>query len=127
MILYYGLANHLPNYSFPGGKLFNWLRVVSLRGFTKVGKGCRIMKVYLGNGRDVAIGNHCRINDKVRLDNVRIGNHCMIARECVLLGKAHEASRTDVPMEQQGNRKMEQTVIGDDVWLGLRVAIMPGI
>ncbi len=128
IVFYYGVASRLPNYSFPGGRIFNWLRVVSLKGFSKVGTNCRIMKgVYLGNGLDVIIGDYCRINENVRLDNVRIGDHCMIARDSVILGKAHETSRSDVPMEQQGNQEMEQAIIEDDVWLGLRVVVMPGI
>ena len=59
--------------------------------------------VYIGSGKNISIGDHCRINENVRLDNVKIGNHVMIARDTVILGKTHVASSIDVPMEQQGN------------------------
>ncbi len=83
--------------------------------------------VYIGNGNNVEIGNHCRINEKVRLDNVKIGNHVMIARESTVLGKMHEFSGVKEPMEQQGSRDIAQTIIENDVWFGLRVITMPGI
>jgi maltose O-acetyltransferase len=128
LIFYYGLAKHLPNYSLPGGKFFNWLRIVLLRRVIPIGSHCRIMRnVYLGNGNNIVIGSHCRINENVRLDNVHIGNHVMIARESVILGKMHEFSELEIPMEQQGGKKVDTTQIEDDVWLGLRVVVLPGV
>ncbi len=128
LLFYYAVASKLPNYAFPGGKVYNWLRVNSMRGFMKVGHHSRVMRdVYVGNGKGIEIGDYCRVNEKVRLDNVKIGNHVMIARESVILGKTHETIDLETPMEQQGNIPTPQTVIGDDVWLGLRVTLMPGL
>ncbi len=128
LILYYLIASKLPNYSFPGGKFYNWFRITCMKKIIKIGNNCRIMRdVYVGNGNNIEIGNHCRINEKVRLDNVKIGNHVMIARECIILGKMHEFSGINEPMEQQGSRDAAKTIIEDDVWFGLRVIVMPGI
>lgn len=128
LVLYYLIASKLPNYSYPGGKFYNWFRIKCIRGFTVIGNNCRVMsKVYMGNGKDISIGNNCRINENVRLDNVKIGNHVMIARDTVFLGKTHEASDIDVPMEQQGNKVMEKTVVEDDVWIGIRTIVLPGL
>lgn len=127
-MLYYLIASKLPNYSFPGGKLYNWFRVYCLNKITIIGEGCRIMrKVYIGNGKDVVIGKSCRINENVRLDNVLIGNHVMIARDTVFLGKTHGSDDINIPMEQQGNKEMKQTIVEDDVWVGLRVIVMPSL
>ena len=118
----------MPNYSFPGGKLFNAIRVITLGNIIPVGRKCRIMrKVYVGTGNNVIIGNHCRINENVRLDNVKIGDHVMIARDSVILGKSHESSDVEIPMEQQGNKEQNQSIIEDDVWIGLRVIVLPGL
>lgn len=128
LLLYYSIAKHLPNYSFPGGKFYNWFRIFCLRRFIKVGHSCRIMRnVYMGNGNNVEIGNNCRINEGIRLDNVKIGDHVMIARESILLGKMHNYKELDVPMEQQGSEESERIIIENDVWLGLRVLVMPGV
>ncbi|MCF8297658.1 MAG: acyltransferase [Saprospiraceae bacterium] len=128
LFIYYLIAYNLPNYSFPAGRFFNWLRVICLKNIVPTGNRCRIMrKVYIGTGNNVCIGNNCRINEGVRLDNVKIGNHVMIARESIILGRTHEISDKLKPMEQQGNKNTTVSKIDDDVWLGLRVIIMPSI
>lgn len=128
LVLYYLIASKLPNYSFPGGKIYNWIRVFCLKRIIKIGKGCRVMRnIYIGNGNNIVIGDNCRINEKVRLDNVKIGNHVMIARESILLGKMHEFKEIDIAMEMQGVREEKSIIIENDVWLGLRVIIMPGV
>lgn len=128
LILYYLIFSNLPSYWWPGGKVFNKLRIQILKGIVKIGKGSRIQKsVYIGSGNNISIGDKCQINEKVRLDNVSIGNNVMIARECIVLGKLHEMDATDVPMSEQGRFVPEKTIIEDDVWLGLRVMVLPGI
>ncbi|MBX7227646.1 MAG: acyltransferase [Chitinophagales bacterium] len=128
LILYYLIFSKLPSSWWPGGKFFNRLRTFVLKNIIKIGKQVRIQKgVYVGNGNNISIGNNCQINEMVRLDNVIIGNNVMIARESIVLGKMHESANTDVPMNMQGVKKVNQTIIEDDVWLGLRVIVMPGI
>jgi maltose O-acetyltransferase len=39
----------------------------------------------------------------------------------------HEFSRTDIPMSLQGYREEKTVTIGDDVWLGRNVIVMPGV
>ena len=39
----------------------------------------------------------------------------------------HNFSRTDIPMNQQGNSPARPIVIGDDVWIGANVIILPGV
>lgn len=126
--LYYLIGYNMPNYSFPGGKIFNKIRIILLKNVIPVGENCRIMRhVYIGNGENIKIGRGCRINEGVRLDNVTIGDNVMIARESVILGKMHGYSTTDIPMVNQIGDRDLKTVIEDDVWLGLRVVIMPGV
>ena len=51
LVIYYLFASKLPNYSFPGGKFYNWLRVFCLKRIISLGNGCRIMRnVYIGSG-----------------------------------------------------------------------------
>ena len=93
-----------------------------------VGKECRIMRnVYIGSGKNISIGDHCRINENVRLNNVKIGNHVMIARDTVILGKTHVVSNLNIPMEKQGNLESKTTIIENDVWLGIRSVVLPGL
>lgn len=128
LIFYYLFFSKLPNSWWPGGKLFNSLRVKFVKGILPVGKNTKIQRsVYIGSGNNIVIGNNCQINELVRLDNVTIGNNVMIARECILLGKMHETANIDIPMNEQGVKEVKRTIIEDDVWLGLRVIVMPGV
>ena len=128
LILYYLFLSKLPNSFWPGGKFFNKLRVSCLSGVLSIGKNNKIQRsVYVGNGNNIVIGNNCQINEAVRLDNVEMGNNVMIARESIILGKMHESGGTDKPMSEQGRKEVNKTVIEDDVWLGLRVVVMPGV
>lgn len=43
-----------------------------------------------------------------------------------ILTHTHNIERTDIPMGQQGMR-VSEVVIGNDVWIGMRVVIMPGV
>lgn len=128
LMIYYIVASKLPDYAFPGGLLFNAFRIWLLKRIIPVGKHCRIQRqVYVGNGNNISIGNHCRINDHVKLDNVKIGNYVMIARNTQVLGKMHKFDDLSTPMVLQKELTQQQTVIEDDVWIGLNVIIMPGL
>lgn len=99
-----------------------------LKNIVRIGKNCRIQRnVYFGDGNNVEIGNNCQINENVRLDNVKIGNSVMIARDAVFLGKMHNFSSVEIPMNEQEITSSNRTVIENDVWIGIRVIVMPGI
>lgn len=128
LLFYYLFFSKLPNSWWPGGKLFNRLRVSCVKGIIPVGKNTKIQRsVYIGSGNNIVIGSNCQVNELVRLDNVNIGNNVMIARECIILGKMHESADIHTPMNEQGVKDVKRTCIEDDVWLGLRVVVMPGI
>lgn len=75
--------------------------------------------VELGNcsgiGIDARIGGQCSI-----------GNNVMMGPECIIYTMNHSISRTDIPMNMQGNEPEQPVIIEDDVWIGARVTILPG-
>lgn len=128
LIFYYGVFSHLPNDSFPGGKFYNWLRIFCLKRILPIGENCRIQRnVYVGDGDRIRIGNNCRINEGIRLCNVKIGDNVLIARCHVFVGAQHKFDRVDIPMVEQGFDWGEPTIIKDDVWIGINCLIMPGL
>jgi len=128
LLFYYIFASKLPDFAFPGGKLFNKIRIYFLRRFIKIGNNCRIQsRVYFGDGNNVSIGNNCRINDDCKLDNVSIGDYVMIARKTQILGKMHRFDDINKPMLLQKGSIQKQTIIEDNVWIGLNVVVMPGV
>lgn len=50
----------------------------------------------------------------------------MMGPEVTILTHTHRIDRTDIPMGQQGSMVCE-VVIGDDVWIGMRSIILPGV
>ena len=56
-----------------------------------------------------------------------IGNYVMMGPECNIWTVNHMTSRTDIPMCEQGDAKEMRVVIDDDVWIGSRVTILPGV
>lgn len=51
----------------------------------------------------------------------------MMGRDVIIMTTAHETSETSVPMRLQGSRDISPVFIGDDVWIGSRVIILPGV
>ena len=59
--------------------------------------------------------------------SVTIGDHVMMGPECVLLSHNHRFDRLDIPMCQQGFSEEQPIHIGNDVWIGTRAIILPGV
>ena len=59
--------------------------------------------------------------------SVTIGSYVMMGPECVLLSHNHRFDRLDIPMCQQGFSEEQPIHIGNDVWIGTRAIILPGV
>lgn len=128
LIIYYLIANRLPASFFPMGHLFNSIRVGLAGNFLTVGKNCKIYpRVNLGDGNGITIGDNCRINENVYIEGAVIGNYVMIAPNVTIYSSTHIFLSTEIPMVMQGQTKEVASIIEDDVWIGNRVIIMPGL
>ncbi len=129
-ILYYGLAQYLPDsYSKVCGPVCNAIRIFCVkRIFKKCGNVSVVnRKAYFGNGQNVEIGNKSGIGANCFLpNNIIIGDCVMMAPDCYILSDNHEFRDTSIPMVEQGMTEKKQTIIEDDVWLGVRVILTPG-
>ena len=84
----------------------------------------RIDKGWMTTGTDVSFGPSVIIYEP--RDGLEIGNHCLIAGGVAICGVEHGTERTDLPMREQ-TAKAAKIVIEDDVWLGMRCVITPGV
>lgn len=75
--------------------------------------------VCLGDGS--GIGVDCEINGPVI-----IGKNVLMGPEVVVYTSNHRYKDSSTPIVMQGFSPSEKVVIGDDVWIGRRVMIMPG-
>ena len=129
LCLYYLFAQHLP---VSAHRITNWCRGVR-RCLCKhiietCGDNINIEKgADFGDGSGIIIGNNSGlgINCQVRGPLI-IGDNVMMGPEVVILSTNHNFERTDIPMNQQGS-SIKPVVIGNDVWIGQRVMIMPGV
>lgn len=55
-----------------------------------------------------------------------IGKNVMMGPNVKIYTQNHATGRTDIPMCQQGFKALAPVVIGDDVWIGESVIILPG-
>ena len=76
----------------------------------------------------LSIGNNSGIGKRASLQGtVTIGNGVMMGPDCIIYTKNHCFDRSDIPMREQGFYPEEPVIIGDDVWIGGRVIILPGV
>ena len=68
------------------------------------------------------IGRNCELHGEVHL-----GNHVLMAPEVVFYTVNHEHGSLSSPMDSQGDAAMKPIYVGNDVWLGRRVMVMPGV
>ena len=77
---------------------------------------------------DVSLGNNSGIGvNAIISSKVTIGNDVMMGPDCMIFTSNHGMDRIDIPMWKQPFSKPRPVVIGDDVWIGARVIILPGV
>ena len=128
-ILYYSIGKRLPNSNFPLGKLFSNLRHFFAKGFLiSVGQNVILENsIFFGDGRDIEVGENSQINEDCWIRNCKIGNDVMIAPYVMILNYGHNIDNLMTPMINQGVKFYPQTIIEDNVWIGARTIILPGI
>ena len=58
---------------------------------------------------------------------ITIGKDVMMGPEVIVYTSSHAHSRTDISMMKQGFEEPRPVTIGNDVWIGRRAMIMPGV
>ena len=128
-VLYDVVLRHLPSsMSRCGGKFYKRIRATVVKNFVvSCGKNVNIehgavisSKVRIGDNSGIGINCVCS-------GPITLGNNVMMGPECVIFTRNHAFDRTDIPMCEQGFQESREVTIGDDVWIGRRVMIMPGV
>lgn len=130
LILYYTIAQHLPSSNTPYGGWARKVRQVVCRGlFASIGVDVNVEKgAHFGSGQYIQIGDHSGLGVNSRINGpVRIGNYVMMGPDVMMIARNHRFSRTDIPMCQQGKEDPKPVEIEDDVWIGARAILLPGV
>jgi maltose O-acetyltransferase len=132
-VLYTTVAKRLPSEWVPlyARRFFSWIRVALLKRwiFKKVGKNVDICDdvVFFGyksiiGGDYFGFGKGCRVGSA---GGITIGSHVMIAGYVTLITTNHRY-RTQFSHEDNYDEE-KPIVIHDDVWIGERAIILPGV
>lgn len=86
-----------------------------------IGRRCRIHK-NTSIGCNSGVGRGCEINN-----GVTIGDNVMMGPDVLIYTQNRCTSDPKVPMRTQGMNQIMPVIIEDDVWIGARVCILPGV
>lgn len=126
--LYHTLGKRMPVSYERGGTAARKLRAFCARYLLKqCGRNVNVER-NARFGRGVTLGDNSGIGaNAVVSAGTIIGDNVMMGPDCIIYNQMHRFDRTDIPMNQQGYGPVEPVVIGNDVWIGSRVTIMPGV
>ena len=127
-ILYYLYARHLPP-SYSGINLFQKeiRQICGKLMLKKCGENVNIEKNALFSSK-VVLGNNSGIGVNAKIyGTCIIGDNVMMGEDCTIITRNHRHDRTDIPMILQGFEEELPVVIGNDVWIGDKVIILPGV
>lgn len=122
LILYYSLFRYLPFCLIIRSALCKLI-------FLQVGRQVTVHKgASFGTGCNVTIGDYSSINRNCWISNdTKIGKDVMMGPEVIILSGSHNFDSNLIPMREQGAPPRRPVVIGDDVWIGTRSILLPGI
>ena len=129
---YYGFARYLPvSYRVqPLGKIFMRIRQLACKGiFESMGVNVNVQRgASFGSGAMIEIGDNSLIGTNCQMpNNLKIGNDVMIGPDVLFIGYNHNFDSLEIPMRLQGFIGDIPISIGDDVWIGARSIILPGV
>ena len=124
--LYSGVGKHLP--SSVNSKMAEKIRYWMVKNFVEY---CGInVNIEKGAGfcPELHIGDNSGIGQDCKLiGRIVIGKDVMMGPNCIMRTYSHAHNRINIPMNQQGFEAERVMYIGDDVWIGTNVIILPGV
>ena len=132
LILYYGLAKHLPKSTAPiiGGIAKHLRRACAKHLFAECGALINVEKgAYFGNGKHMHI-----IGEKVGLGKnfcchnriLTMHSHVLMGEDVLFQGGGHDYSNPDIRLDEGPSLPPTPLEICEDVWIGARAMILPG-
>ena len=83
---------------------------------------------YFGQGIVLKIGDRAQLGQDSKIGrNVTIGDDVVMGPDVIIMTDTHNFEDILIPINKQGSPETSDVVIGNDVWIGTRVIIMPGV
>lgn len=131
-IVFYALYRltfkHIPSLKNNHKDPLSRIRKMLVKGYiTKCGNYVNIQEK-AEIGWDVSIGNYSSVGKRCLVQSrTTIGDNVMMGPDVLIYTTNHIFERTDIPMIKQGISEPIPVTIGNDVWLGARAVILPGV
>lgn len=127
-VLYNFIGKHLPKssakYAF-GAKTFRYWCAKQM--LNKCGENVNIESMASITSA-LEIGNNSGIGIASRIyGHVCIGDNVLMGPEVIILTSGHKYENADVLIRDQGRLPEKTVYIGNDVWIGARAIILPGV
>jgi len=130
LFFYYLIFKHLPSKNSPVSPIVIARACLCRHIFKSTGAKINIQRnVYFGRGNNISIGDHSGIGEDSILgqdDEIRIGNNVLIGPQLMIFTQNHNFSDTTRLIREQGATR-RPVLIEDDVWIGARVIVLPGV
>ncbi|MDD5053074.1 MAG: acyltransferase [Sulfuricurvum sp.] len=130
LLIYYAFIQFLPMQPFPCYRLFYYVRYFFVKRIIKCCGSDVVVKnnCYFGNGRRLSVGNRSQLGQNSKLSGkITIGDDVLMGPDVIMMATSHAYSKVEIPINQQGDTEEKEINIGNDVWIGTRVIILPGI
>lgn len=127
-VLYYCFAMHLPR-SYSGFRMgqTQLRRICGKLMLTHCGEKVNIEKNALFSPK-VSLGDYSGIGVNAKIyGSCTIGDYVMMGEDVTVITRNHRHDSLDAPMMQQGFEEEKPVHIGNDVWIGDRATILPGV
>ncbi|MBS5951311.1 MAG: acetyltransferase [Clostridium sp.] len=114
--------------------------------FSKISFGAKGIRYFLVKNFITSIGSNVNIETRATFDSnisvgdnsgvginafiqgpTSIGKHVLMGPDVQIYTRNHRYDRIDIPMYDQGETEIQEVKIGDDVWIGARSIILPGV
>jgi acetyltransferase-like isoleucine patch superfamily enzyme len=113
------------------------LQYISIGDETRLGKNIQLTAwdTYRGHRYcpQIAIGNRCYLGDDIHItaiNSVIIGNNVLTGKRVLITDNAHGASiysTLNIPPTERALFSKGPVIIEDNVWIGEKASIMPGV
>ena len=97
--------------------------------FKKTGENITIKHgAYFGDGSKIVMGEYSQLGIDCKVENDLImGDYVLMGPEVIIYSSMHEYNNLEIPIMMSGAKEKKPVVIGNDVWIGARSIIMPGV
>ncbi|CZF80042.1 Putative acetyltransferase [Grimontia celer] len=125
--IYLALSIHLPANYRPLGHIFRSIRNANAKLFLNMHGGKLNIEKGAKISPDIKVGKNSMLGENSRIyGGVSLGENVLMGPDVKIYTRNHVIADRAIPILEQGDN-FKPVTIGDDVWIGANVIILPGV